>query len=85
MWVRDEVQTLPWEGEMSEPKLMHTRVHIAAGGHGDGHGDWVTTLCGRAVPMKDHFTSWVVSDVGAHCKTCLAEWTKRMREAVSAR
>jgi hypothetical protein len=64
---------------MSEPKSMHTRVHIVTGGHGDGRGDWVTSLCGRTLPMKDYFMAWVLSDVGAHCKTCLAEWEKRSR------
>jgi hypothetical protein len=64
--------------ESEAPKSMHTRVHIAAGGHGDEAGDWITTLCGRTVPMKDHFMSWVLTDEGAHCAQCL----KRYRAAV---
>jgi hypothetical protein len=62
---------------MSELKSMHTRVHIVAGGYGDHSGDWVAALCGRTVPMKDEFMSWVLTDVGAHCKVCLRKWAER--------
>jgi hypothetical protein len=78
MWVGYEVQEMLWEGSgMSEPKSMHARVHIVVGGHGDERGDWVATLCGLTVPMKDQSMSWVFTDEGAHCKTCLKKWAER--------
>lgn len=56
---------------MNEPKSMHKRVHIVAGGHFDSRGDSVSTLCGRSIPSRECFIPWVFTSEGAHCKTCL--------------
>jgi hypothetical protein len=56
------------------PKSMHTRVHIVADGSNNNCAEFVTTLCGRSLPSKDYFMSWVMSEVGAHCAQCLRKW-----------
>jgi hypothetical protein len=61
---------------MSQPKSMHTRVHIVVGAHGDESGDWVATLCGRSIAAKDYDAAWVFTAEGAHCKMCLRQWAE---------